>query len=163
MSKIKVAINGFGRIGRLAFKLLLKQSNIEIVAVNDLTTDIPTLAHLLKYDSVHGKFDGTIEVASNGFIINGSLIRLFSEKEPKNIPWGSLGVDIVLEATGRFTDEAGARGHLIAGAKRVIISAPTKSPDTVPTVVLGVNDHIITGQEKIISNASCTTNCLSPS
>ncbi|WP_226390160.1 type I glyceraldehyde-3-phosphate dehydrogenase [Penaeicola halotolerans] len=162
MSKIKVAINGFGRIGRLAFKLLLKQSNIEIVAVNDLTTDIPTLAHLLKYDSVHGKFDGTIEVASNGFIINGSLIRLFSEKEPKNIPWGSLGVDIVLEATGRFTDEAGARGHLIAGAKRVIISAPTKSPDTVPTVVLGVNDHIITGQEKIISNASCTTNCLSP-
>ena len=90
------------------------------------------------------------------------MIRLFSEKEPKNIPWESLGVDIVLEATGRFTDEAGARGHLIAGAKRVIISAPTKSPDTVPTVVLGVNEHIITGQEKIISNASCTTNCLSP-
>lgn len=159
MSKIKVAINGFGRIGRLTFKALLSKENVDVVAINDLT-DTATLAHLLKYDSVHGRFDGTVSSTADGIVVNGKEIKIYAEREPKNLPWGSLGVDVVLESTGRFVDEAGAGGHLEAGAKKVVISAPAKG--NIPTVVLGVNEDILTGNETIVSNASCTTNCLAP-
>ncbi len=155
----KVAINGFGRIGRLTFKVLLENSNIEIVAINDLT-DTKTLAHLLKYDSIHGKFPGTVKATSDGIIVNGKEIKIYAEREPAKLPWKNLGVDVVLESTGRFVDPEGAGGHLKAGAKKVVISAPAKGDIT--TIVLGVNDEILTGNEKILSNASCTTNCLAP-
>lgn len=156
---IKVAINGFGRIGRLTFKALLKKSNVEVVAINDLT-DTTTLAHLLKYDSVHGRFDGTVAAEADGIVVNGKKIKIYAEREPKNLPWGENNVDVVLESTGRFVDAAGAGGHLEAGAKKVVISAPAKGD--IPTVVLGVNEDILTGDETIMSNASCTTNCLAP-
>lgn len=159
MSKIKVAINGFGRIGRLTFKALLSKENVEIVAINDLT-NTKTLAHLLKYDSVHGRFDGTVEATDNGIVVNGREIKITAEREPKNLPWKALGVDVVLESTGRFVDEQGAGGHLEAGARKVVISAPAKG--NIPTVVLGVNQDVLTGDETIVSNASCTTNCLAP-
>ena len=155
----KVAINGFGRIGRLTFKVLLENSDIEVVAINDLT-DTKTLAHLLKYDSVHGKFPGTVEATDDSLVVNGKSIKVYAEREPANLPWGSLGVEIVLESTGRFVDRNGAGGHIKAGAKKVVISAPAKGDIT--TVVLGVNDEILTGNEDIMSNASCTTNCLAP-
>ncbi|WP_421976558.1 type I glyceraldehyde-3-phosphate dehydrogenase [Roseivirga seohaensis] len=159
MSKTKVAINGFGRIGRLTFKVLLAKENIEVVAINDLT-DTATLAHLLKYDSVHGKFDGTVTSTKDGIVVNGKEIKIYAEREPANLPWGELGVDVVLESTGRFVDEEGAGGHLKAGARKVVISAPAKG--NIPTVVLGVNEDSMTGEETILSNASCTTNCLAP-
>lgn len=159
MANTKVAINGFGRIGRLTFKALLQKENIEVVAINDLT-DTATLAHLLKYDSVHGKFDGTVSATADGIVVNGTEIKIYAEREPKNLPWGDLGVDVVLESTGRFVDEEGAGGHLTAGAKKVVISAPAKG--NIPTVVLGVNEETLTGAETIVSNASCTTNCLAP-
>lgn len=155
----KVAINGFGRIGRLAFKALLKKSNQEVVAINDLT-DPKTLAHLLKYDSVHGRFDGTVEAKEGALVVNGKEIKVLAEKEPKNLPWGDMGVEVVVESTGRFVDQEGAGGHLKAGAKKVVISAPAKGD--IPTVVLGVNQNDLTGEETIVSNASCTTNCLAP-
>ena len=155
----KVAINGFGRIGRLGFKVLLGKSNVEVVAINDLT-DTKTLAHLLKYDSIHGRFDGTVEVTDDGFIVNGKAIKVTAERDPANLPWADLGVDTVLESTGFFVDKDGASKHLSAGAKKVVISAPAKGD--IPTVVLGVNDDILTGNEEILSNASCTTNCLAP-
>ncbi|MEO9852914.1 MAG: type I glyceraldehyde-3-phosphate dehydrogenase [Reichenbachiella sp.] len=156
---IKVAINGFGRIGRLAFRALLKKENVEVVAINDLT-DTKTLAHLLKYDSTQGKFDGTVKAAEDGIIVNGTKIGITAERVPSDLPWGKLGVDVVLESTGRFVNEEGASQHLTAGAKKVVISAPAKG--NIPTVVLGVNEDILTGDEKIMSNASCTTNCLAP-
>lgn len=159
MAKIKVAINGFGRIGRLTFRELLRKDNIEIVGINDLT-DNNTLAHLLKYDSVHGKFNGTVSADEASITVNGQRIEVFAEREPKNLPWGKLGVDVVLESTGRFVDEKGAGGHLEAGARKVVISAPAKG--NIPTVVLGVNENMLTGDETIVSNASCTTNCLAP-
>ncbi|WP_266205006.1 type I glyceraldehyde-3-phosphate dehydrogenase [Pontibacter kalidii] len=159
MSKIKVAINGFGRIGRLTFKALLQKENVEVVAINDLT-DTKTLAHLLKYDSVHGRFNGTVEASEGGIIVNGREIKITAEREPKNLPWGKLGVDVVLESTGRFVDDVSAGGHLEAGARKVVISAPAKGE--VKTVVLGVNEDVLTGEERIVSNASCTTNCLAP-
>lgn len=159
MSKTKVAINGFGRIGRLTFRTLLEKENLEVVAINDLT-DNNTLAHLLKYDSNHGKFNGTVEANDDSLIVNGVAINAYAERDPSQLPWKELGVDIVLESTGIFTDEAGAGKHLEAGAKKVIISAPAKGD--IPTVVLGVNEDILTGDETIISNASCTTNCLAP-
>lgn len=155
----KVAINGFGRIGRLGFKVLLEKSNVEVVAINDLT-DTKTLAHLLKYDSVHGRFDGTVEVTEDGFIVNGKAIKVTAERDPANLPWAELGINTVLESTGFFVDKDGASKHLTAGAKKVVISAPAKGD--IPTVVLGVNDDILTGEETILSNASCTTNCLAP-
>lgn len=132
---------------------------MEVVAVNDLT-NTATLAHLLKYDSVHGRFPGTVSFDSENLIVNGKALRVYAEREPKNLPWASYGIDVVLESTGRFVDEAGAGGHLTAGAKKVVISAPAKGD--IPTVVLGVNDNILTGNETILSNASCTTNCLAP-
>ena len=159
MAKIKVAINGFGRIGRLTFKALLSRDNVEVVAINDLT-DNKTLAHLLKYDSVHGRFQGTVEHDNDSLTVNGQRIVALAERDPKQLPWGDMGVDIVLESTGRFVDEAGAGQHITAGAKKVVISAPAKG--NIPTVVLGVNEDILTGDETIISNASCTTNCLAP-
>ena len=156
---IRVAINGFGRIGRLTFKALLTKSNVEVVAINDLT-DTATLAHLLKYDSVHGRFDGTVVAESDGIVVNGKKIMIYAEREPKNLPWEENNINVVLESTGRFVDEAGAGGHLEAGAKKVVISAPAKGD--IPTVVLGVNEEILSGSETILSNASCTTNCLAP-
>jgi glyceraldehyde 3-phosphate dehydrogenase len=160
MSKIKVAINGFGRIGRIAFRALLHKSNVEIIALNDLT-DTATLAHLLKYDSVHGRFPaGSVSHDDSHIIVDGKPLKVYAERDPKNLPWAALGVDVVLESTGRFTDAASAGAHLEAGAKRVVISAPAKGD--IPTVVLGVNDNILTGNETILSNASCTTNCLAP-
>ena len=159
MKKIKVAINGFGRIGRLTFRRLLEKENVEIVAINDLT-DNATLAHLLKYDSVHGRFNGTVSSDADSITVNGKAIKSFAERDPKLLPWASLGVDVVLESTGRFIDQDGAGQHLTAGARKVIISAPAKGD--IPTVVLGVNDETLTDEMTIISNASCTTNCLAP-
>jgi len=155
----KIAINGFGRIGRLTFKALLNKKGIEIVAINDLT-DPATLAHLLKYDSVHGRFSGEVKADGSALVVNGNRIQILKEKNPASLPWKDLGVELVLESTGLFVDEAGAGGHLQAGAHRVVISAPAKG--NIPTVVLGVNDDTLKGDEKIISNASCTTNCLAP-
>ena len=160
---IKVGINGFGRIGRAVLKNILKDpecSNIEIKAINDLT-DPATLAHLLKYDSVQGVFSQKITSNNEEIAIDGKSIRIFSEKEPAKLPWKDQGVDIVIESTGFFTSREAARQHLDAGAKKVIISAPSKNPDI--TVVLGVNQETyLPEQHNIISNASCTTNCLAP-
>ena len=159
MSNKKIAINGFGRIGRLAFKCLIKRDNVEVVAINDLT-NVATLAHLLKYDSVHGRFDGDIKSTESELVVNGRSIRVFSETDPSKLPWSDLGVQLVLESTGRFTHRDGAGKHISAGAKKVVISAPAKGG--VPTVVLGVNDELLEDEPEIVSNASCTTNCLAP-
>ncbi len=155
----KIAINGFGRIGRLTFRILLDNPDVEVVAINDLT-DNATLAHLLKYDSVHGKFNGTVTSDDNNIIVNGKAVRALAEKEPAKLPWGDMGVDVVLECTGRFTDKEKAGLHLQAGAKKVVISAPATGE--MPTIVLGVNDDQIKEGENLYSNASCTTNCLAP-
>ena len=155
----RIAINGFGRIGRLTFRYLLDNPDVEIVAINDLT-DNPTLAHLLKYDTVHGRFNGTVSADEENIHVNGKAIRALAEKDPAQLPWGSMNVDVVLECTGRFTDEEKAGLHLKAGAKKVLISAPATG--NIPTIVLGVNDENIKGEHKIYSNASCTTNCLAP-
>lgn len=159
MGKIKVGINGFGRIGRLVFRALLDNDRVEIVKINDLT-DNKTLAHLLKYDSVQGKFNGEISSDDQYLYVNGAKIICSAEKDPANLAWGAVGVDIVIESTGRFTDREKADLHIAAGAKKVIISAPAKGEDA--TIVLGVNDSILTPDMKVISNASCTTNCLAP-
>jgi len=159
MKKIKVGINGFGRIGRLVFRAGLGR-DVEFVAVNDLT-DAKTLAHLLKYDSVHGVLESKVEAKGNSIMVDGAETKVLSEKEPANLPWKNLGVDVVVESTGRFTDRAGASKHLTAGAKKVVISAPSKDPDV--TLVMGVNDEKYdAAKHSIISNASCTTNCLAP-
>ncbi|HEX9650771.1 MAG TPA: type I glyceraldehyde-3-phosphate dehydrogenase [Cyclobacteriaceae bacterium] len=155
----KIAINGFGRIGRLTFKALLNKPGIEIVAINDLT-EPSILAHLLKYDSVHGRFNGEVVAQESALVVNGKTIKILKERDPRNLPWAKDGVKLVLESTGLFVDEAGAGGHIQAGAKQVVISAPAKG--NIPTVVLGVNDDTLKGDEPIISNASCTTNCLAP-
>lgn len=155
----KIAINGFGRIGRLAFRQLITNENIEVTAINDLT-DAGTLAHLLKYDSTQGKFNGTVAVGDGVLTVNGKSIKIFAEMDPAKLPWAELGIDMVLECTGRFVSEEGAGKHLTAGAKKVQISAPAKG--NVPTVVMGVNDDSLGDDVKIFSNASCTTNCLAP-
>lgn len=159
MGKTKVAINGFGRIGRLSLRTLLNKKDIDIVAINDLT-DGSTLAHLFKYDSVQGSFDGVVKFEDNTLQVGNEKMKVYAKRNPEDLPWAELGVDIVVECTGIFRDEAGAGKHLTAGAKRVVISAPAKGD--IPTVVLGVNEDIITDDMKIISNASCTTNCLAP-
>ncbi|MBI3995933.1 MAG: type I glyceraldehyde-3-phosphate dehydrogenase [Nitrospirae bacterium] len=157
---IKVGINGFGRIGRNLLRSALSHREIEFVAVNDLT-DAKTLAHLLKYDSVHGVLSGEIEAKEKSLRVNGRTIEVLAEKDPRKLPWKQMGVDIVVESTGRFTDREGAGAHLTAGARKVIISAPAKDPDL--TVVLGVNESAYDpGKHAIVSNASCTTNCLAP-
>ncbi len=160
MKKIKVAINGFGRIGRVSFRVMLERENIEIAAINDLT-DSRTLAHLLKYDSVHGIIKGDVKWDDTAIIVNGKRIVVYAEKDPANLPWKQLGIDVVIESTGHFLDKESAGKHLIAGAKRVIISAPPKGND-IKTVVMGINDDILTSDDLIISNASCTTNCAAP-
>jgi glyceraldehyde 3-phosphate dehydrogenase len=157
---VKVAINGFGRIGRIFFRKCRGFNDIEVVAINDIT-DAKTLAHLLKYDSVHGTFEADVKAGENSIIVDGKSIRVFAETAPEKLPWKDLGVDMVIESTGRFTDKAGASKHLDAGTKWVIVSAPSKDPDI--TVCLGVNeDKLDPSKHKIISNASCTTNCLAP-
>lgn len=157
---IRIAINGFGRVGRTFTRALQQYPNIELIAINDLA-DTKTLTHLLKYDSIYGKYNGTVTSNNDHIIINGKSIKIFNEKEPKNIPWAALNIDVVIEATGIFLTKELASGHLQAGAKKVILSAPPKS-DHVKTVVLGINDEIIDGSEQIISNASCTTNAAAP-
>jgi len=162
MGTIKVGINGFGRIGRLTFRALLNKKNIEVVAFNDLT-DAKTLAHLFKYDSVHGKFNGDVAVDGDSLIINGKKIRVYAEKDPANLPWKELGVEIVAECTGIFRNREKLSKHLTAGAKKVVLSVPSDNKEDVDlTVVLGVNDNMLTKEMKLISNASCTTNCLAP-
>lgn len=155
----KVAINGFGRIGRVSFRHLLNTPNTEVVAINDLT-DVKTLAHLLKYDSVHGKLNAEVSADGDHLVVNGKAIRVYAEKDPANLPWGSLNVDVVIESTGHFTDDVSAGKHITAGAKKVVISAPATG--NVKTIVLGVNDDLLTSEDNIVSNASCTTNCLAP-
>lgn len=159
-NKIKIGINGFGRIGRQAFKIALEKPEIEIVAINDLTSPA-ALAQLLKYDSNYGKFDHDIQSDETHIIVDGKSFLVTAEKEPSALPWGKLGVEVVIESTGRFTDGEKAGGHLAAGAKRVIISAPAKDEGITKTFVLGVNGDQYNG-EAIISNASCTTNCVAP-
>lgn len=162
MTKIRLAINGFGRIGRITFRALLSKKNIQVVAINDLT-DPSTLAHLLKYDSVHGNFPGTVVAGPDYLLINRRKVLVFSEPEPGGVNWGKLGVDVVIESTGKFTDRAAAIKHVDAGSRKVIISAPAKTDhEDVKYVVLGINDHIIEKSDVIISNASCTTNCVAP-
>lgn len=160
MQKINVAINGFGRIGRVFFRCAYNNPNINIVAINDIA-DTKTLAHLLKYDSVHRKFQGEISVSNNNLIVNGKEVKIFAHKDPEQLPWKELNIDIVIESTGLFLDKASAQKHLNAGAKKIILSAPAKDDD-IKTIVLGVNDHLLSPDDVIVSNASCTTNCASP-
>lgn len=155
----KIAINGFGRIGRLTFRKLIEDSSVEIVAFNDLT-DAKTLAHLLKYDTAHGRFNGTVEVSGNDLVVNGKTIKVFAERNPEDLPWGDLGIDLVIESTGFFVSREASEAHLRAGAKKVVISAPAKGD--LPTIVFNVNHDILTADDTIISAASCTTNCLAP-
>ncbi|WP_207765278.1 type I glyceraldehyde-3-phosphate dehydrogenase [Solitalea longa] len=157
---MKVAINGFGRIGRVFLRRALAKQEMEIVAINDLT-DAATMAHLFKYDSIHRSFQGEVSFDSEHLIINGNPIKIFRESNPENLPWAQLDIDIVIESTGKFTQKEKAELHIKAGAKKVIISAP--SPDReVPTIVLGINEELLKGNERVISNASCTTNNLAP-
>ncbi|WP_196895955.1 type I glyceraldehyde-3-phosphate dehydrogenase [Aureivirga marina] len=155
---IKIGINGFGRIGRLAFRSIVKRENVTVVAINDLL-DVDYLAYLLKYDSVHGRFDGTVDVVDGALIVNGNKIRVTAERNPEDINWGELDVDFVIEATGLFTKTEKANAHIKAGAKKVIISAPSKDA---PMFVMGVNHKELKADTTIFSNASCTTNCLAP-
>ena len=158
MSKTKIAINGFGRIGRNAFKIAFERSDLEIVAINDLT-DNATLAYLLKYDSNYGTYGHEVKAEDDGIVVDGKKIKVLAEKDPAALPWSDLGVELVIESTGFFTDKEGASKHVTAGAKRVVISGPTKS-DGVDTIVLGANDDKVEGSTEVISNASCTTNSL---
>ena len=159
-SSIRIAINGFGRIGRYTAKLLLRNPRLQLVAINDLA-ESTAIAHLLKYDSVHGKFEGKVELKENVLLLENEPIQLYSKSNPEELPWKELGIDVVIECTGRFTTRSGAEKHLKAGAKKVIISAPVQD-ESIPMVVLGVNEAILNGSETIVSNASCTTNCLAP-
>ena len=159
MTKIKVAINGFGRIGKLAYRQIYNMPDIDVVAINDLTSP-SVLAHLLKYDSAQGKFNETVSATENSIIVNGDEIRVYAQKNPAEIPWGQHEIDVVLECTGFFTDKDKAAAHITAGAKRVIISAPATGD--LKTIVFNVNHAILDGNETIISCASCTTNCLAP-
>jgi len=158
MSTIKIGINGFGRIGRIAFRVAVSRPNIEVVGINDLL-DVDHLAYLLKYDSVHGKFDGTVAVANGNLVVNGKEIRITAERNPEDLKWDAVGAEIVLDCTGIFTSLEGAGKHITAGAKKVAISAPSADA---PMFVMGVNHKEITGANTIVSNASCTTNCLAP-
>ena len=159
MADIAIGINGFGRIGRLVFRAASSKGGIDIRGINDLT-DAKTLAHLLKYDSTHGRFDGEVAADGDGLVVNGKKIPICSEKDPAALPWKELGVQVVLESTGLFTERDKAAAHLSAGAQKVLISAPAKGEDV--TIVLGVNDGDLKPEHKIVSNASCTTNCLAP-
>ena len=155
----KIAINGFGRIGRLTFRNLIESDKVEIVAINDLTA-VDMLAHLLKYDSAHGRFNGTVEHTENSLIVNGKEITVYAQRDPETLPWAELGIDVVVESTGFFRDAEGMGKHIKAGAKKVALSAPASGD--IKTIVLGVNDGELTADDTMVSNASCTTNCLSP-
>ena len=155
----RIAINGFGRIGRLAFRQLVNRPSFTVVGINDLT-DVETLAHLLKYDSIHGLFPGDVAVSNGNLVVNGQEIQITAERNPADLPWAAGNVDLVVESTGVFADAEKASAHLTAGAGKVIISAPAKGD--LKTIVLGVNDDILTAEDRIVSNASCTTNCLAP-
>lgn len=157
---MRIAINGFGRIGRVTARILLQHKDLELVAVNDLT-DTRTLAHLFKYDSIHGVFPGEVGHDEDSLDLGGHKVKAFALRDPAELPWKELRIDVVIESTGLFLTKETASAHLKAGAKRVILSAPAKDAD-IPSVVLGINDHILTGEETIISNASCTTNCAAP-
>ncbi len=157
---IRIAVNGFGRIGRVFTRIILDRTDIELVAVNDLT-DTHTLAHLFKYDSVHGVFAGAVAHDATNLMLGGRTIKAFAEKDPAKLPWGALGIDIVIECTGHFLTRELASAHIKAGARQVILSAPAKDND-IKSVVLGVNEHMLDGTEDMISNASCTTNCAAP-
>ena len=159
MSTVKVAINGFGRIGRLVFRQIYNMQGIDVVAINDLTSPA-VLAHLLKYDSAQGRFDQQVTSTENSIVVDGHEIKIYAQKDPAQIPWGTHEVDVVIESTGFFTDKAKAEAHITAGAKRVVISAPATGD--LKTVVFNVNHDILDGSETIISCASCTTNCLAP-
>src|SRR5574343_829962 len=159
MSTVKVAINGFGRIGRLVFRQIYNMKGIDVVAINDLTSP-KVLAHLLKYDSAQGRFDQDVKATENSIIVDGHEVKIYAQKDPSQIPWGSHEVDVVIESTGFFTDKAKAEAHLAAGAKRVVISAPATGD--MKTVVFNVNHNILDGSETVISCANCTTNCLAP-
>ena len=159
MSTVKVAINGFGRIGRLVYRQIYKMEGIDVVAINDLTSP-KVLAHLLKYDSAQGRFDADVKATEDSIIVNGDTVKIYAQKDPAQIPWGSHDVDVVIESTGFFTDKDKATAHITAGAKRVVISAPATGD--LKTVVFNVNHSILDGTETIISCASCTTNCLAP-
>jgi glyceraldehyde 3-phosphate dehydrogenase len=159
MSKKRIAINGFGRIGRMSFRILEERNDVEVVGINDLT-DVKTLAHLLRFDSVHGKFSGEVEVVNGDLQVNGRMIKVSAERNPLNLPWKELIVDSVIESTGVFVTKEKSMAHIQAGAKKVVISAPAKGD--LKTIVLGVNDDIIEDSDVIISSASCTTNCLAP-
>tara|TARA_R110002020_G_scaffold459424_1_gene677419 strand:+ start:3289 stop:4290 length:1002 start_codon:yes stop_codon:yes gene_type:complete len=158
MANLKLGINGFGRIGRIVFRATVKRDNVDVVAINDLL-DVDHLAYLLKYDSVHGQFDGTVEVKDGNLIVDGKTVRVTAERDPKNLKWDEAGVDVVAECTGIFTTLETADYHIQAGAKKVVISAPSKDA---PMFVMGVNHKDIKGDQTIVSNASCTTNCLAP-
>ena len=158
-TSLRVAINGFGRIGRAAFKIALEKKHLEIIAINDLT-DTESLAHLLKYDTVYGQYARGVKAVRGAIVVDGKKIPVYVEKDPTRLPWKKLGIDVVLECTGRFVKDGAARAHIKAGAKRVVVSAPTKGGD-VETYLIGVNDHNFKGQD-VISNASCTTNCVGP-
>jgi len=158
MSKLKLGINGFGRIGRIVFRATVKRDDVDVVAINDLL-DVEHLAYLLKYDSVHGRFDGTVEVKDGHLVVDGKTIRVTAERDPKNLKWDEVDTDVVAECTGIFTTLETAQYHIDAGAKEVVISAPSKDA---PMFVMGVNDDELTSDHKIVSNASCTTNCLAP-
>lgn len=158
MSNLKIGINGFGRIGRLVFRTTVKRGDVDVVAINDLL-DVEHLAYLLKYDSVHGKFDGTVEVKDGHLVVNGKTVRITAERDPKNIAWDAAGVEIVAECTGIFTTLEMAQYHIDGGAKKVVISAPSKDA---PMFVMGVNHTEVKASDTIVSNASCTTNCLAP-
>jgi glyceraldehyde 3-phosphate dehydrogenase len=157
---IKVGINGFGRIGRLVFRALFNKKEFEIVKVNDLTS-AEVLAHLLKYDSIHGKFKGEVSFTNDGIIVNGKKIQVTAEKDPANLQWKNLGVEAVIESTGVFRKKADVAKHITAGAKKVILTVPAKD-EIDATIVLGVNDDMLKDSHQIVSNASCTTNCLAP-
>ncbi|HOZ78399.1 MAG TPA: type I glyceraldehyde-3-phosphate dehydrogenase [Ferruginibacter sp.] len=159
MSTVKVAINGFGRIGRLVYRQIYNMQGIDVVAINDLTSP-KVLAHLLKYDSAQGRFNADVKAAEDSITVNGDLVKIYAQKDPAQIPWGSHDVDVVLECTGFFTDKAKAEAHITAGAKKVVISAPATGD--LKTVVFNVNHSILDGTETVISCASCTTNCLAP-
>lgn len=154
----KVGINGFGRIGRIAFRIAAEREDVEVVAINDLL-DVDHLAYMLQYDSVHGKFKGSVEVKEGNLVVNGKSIRVTAEKNPEDLKWGDVGADVIMECTGIFTGKEAAQKHITAGAKKVVISAPSKD---VPMFVMGVNHKDITADDTIVSNASCTTNCLAP-
>lgn len=159
---VKVGINGFGRIGRIVFRIIQQRKDIEVVGINDLT-DAKTLAHLLKYDSVHGRFPGEVKSDGDMLVVNGKAIRIYCEKDPENLPWAALGVDIVVESTGVFRNREKMGKHIKAGAKKVILTVPAdKSEDVDATIVMGVNENAIIKDLQFISNASCTTNCLAP-